>query len=642
MRWFWCSVILCCVYLTPSFSQLKVSDRGQHVTAIIDPNNQGLITIRRYPGTNLDPILSYPQKSFVYIMINGKIFTNNHTGSNISGDPRFGGFLDNGVSTKTADTIRTTWPDKSGCDIIQEVYPVTFEASGQIVMRWKIKNKSATDAFWGEAQFLFDIQVGAQNPNDGAPILTRHGYRPVWDKYKADSASGLSWFFASFERQLPNAPSFTPGTTGVGYNQDGNYKLGLKKPSRMTIGDWGSPLGTAALVDFLWGVSTAAPWGTTYTDAAIQYQWEGGWVPAGSTTEVASTSYGTGEFTTCTGQLYGIVFYPRHFKWKSTEYDPDTANIEFYAFDVYSPHPQDPNFGPPSEETHLKLHVGPNLRIISPDTMLSPNQKIQLQQTAPNGLIPQYGVGTAMWKVVPEKINIGKDKIASWLKFTAQSSLAGNIFFNSGDGDTCEHQVLIDCNANDTNPPAISDIDSFFSVKYLKHFSAFENRPNDLLIKSVSWSPSSRFDVTVLPLHWLPCTEDTLRILVAQMDSAVGGCVNIIITDCADNDTTIKVCFQKRPIDLIAPEIQESETLELIGNPASASTTLRITLVTEQSIKLSILDISGRVVITRPATFIPAGVTDVQIPLDELGAGTYYIVAEWDGMQYAKKLSVIK
>src|SRR6187402_1699008 len=81
------------LYVESAHAQLKTSDRGplqSHVTAIIDPNNQGLITIRKFPGTNLDPILSYPQKSFISVMVGDKIYTNNHTGSNISGDPRFG------------------------------------------------------------------------------------------------------------------------------------------------------------------------------------------------------------------------------------------------------------------------------------------------------------------------------------------------------------------------------------------------------------------------------------------------------------------------------------------------------------------------------------------------------------------------
>src|SRR5689334_6476981 len=96
-------------------AQAQQKTGNQYVTAIIDPNNQGLITIRKSPGTNFDPILSYPQKSFASIMVGDKIFTNNHTGSNISGDPRFGGFLDNGVTQKIRDTLRTTWANLNGC-----------------------------------------------------------------------------------------------------------------------------------------------------------------------------------------------------------------------------------------------------------------------------------------------------------------------------------------------------------------------------------------------------------------------------------------------------------------------------------------------------------------------------------------------
>ncbi len=560
------------LYAESAHAQLKISDRGRHVTAIIDPNNQGLITIRKWPGTNLDPILSYPQKSFASIMVGDKIFTNNHTGGNISGDPRFGGFLDNGVTQQIADTLRTTWPNKNGCDIIQEVYGVQLEASGQIVIRWKVKNNSPNTPVWGQVQFLLDLQVGAQNPNDGAPVLTRYGYRPIWEYYTDASTYKIPWFFSAFEQQLPNPPTFSTGITGVGYNQDVNYTLGLKKPAQMTVGDWGSPLGTAALVDFLWGVSSAAPWGTNYTDAAILYQWEGVGIGGGKTAEIARTSYGTGEFGICTGQLFGIVFYPRYFRWQGSKYQPDTARVEFYAFDVYSPIPQDPNYGPPSANTYLTMNVGPNLQILSPLTDPPNNSKTQRQLMGPAaGYIPQYGVGTAFWNIKADKATNCLNTMDSWLKFTAQSSLSGTgpIFFNSGDGDTCEHHLKIDCVEEDFIAPYVNNETEIKVFPFEKSFKVHDNRTKDKGIDKVSWVATpgsgtyvSNFDITVSPAL-TPCTKEILTYTVRQKDSTKGGCFDFTFVDCVGNDTSHTVCLAARPLiptpDTLNPVISTVE-----------------------------------------------------------------------------------
>jgi hypothetical protein len=752
MRWFICITLLACIFAGSVFAQLKTGNK--YVTAIIDPNNQGLITVRLSPATNLDPILSYPQKTFVTIKLGDKIFTNNHTGQHITDDPRFGGFLDNGLSQKVADTIRTTWANKNGCDIIQEVYPVLLEASGQIVMRWKVRNYSAAEVY-SAAQLLLDLQVGGQNPNDGAPLLTKYGYRPIWEKYTPGTgAYGIPWFFASFENNLPNPPAFDPGITSVGYTQDVNYKLSLKPPSLMAIGDWGSPLGVAAFVDFLWGVSASAPWGSGYTDAAMLLQWDDTKILGGKTVELGRTSYGTGEFGVCAGQLFGIVFYPRHFEWKSSKYIPDTANVEFYAYDVYSPLPQDPNYGPPSTDTYLKLHVGPNLRIISPDTARSSNQRIQRQQTSPNGNIPQYGVGIATWKIVADKVINCKDDLNSWLKFTAESSLSGTgpIFHSSGDADTCEHLVVIDCSLVDTLPPAVEALDT--SAAFTKSFAVRDNRIHDRGISSITWTASvksgdifniNKFSITTTP-ELVPCSKDTHRIQIAQLDSTAGACFEYTIKDCANNDTTITLCFQSHtyvPIpDTIIPVIKldssekahlvmvindsttydsgvdstwivpgiatdtakffivriaddgpclkgdvfyvitqldtnvggcftvhaidcagngnssseycfpastsdvsthsvDAETCELIGNPASERTTLFINSLKSQAAVIRVVDMSGREVAVQRA-MLSVGTNEIPIVTESFAEGTYYVIAEWDGKQYAKKLQVIQ
>jgi hypothetical protein len=449
------------------------------------------------------------------------------------------------------------------------VYPVTLEASGQIVMRWKIRNLQVNQPVWGQAQFLLDLQVGDQNPNDGAPVLTRYGYRPIWEQYNHASTYGIPWFFAAFENKLPNPPTFDPGITGVGYTHDVNYKLGLKKPAVLTLGDWGSQSGVSALVDFLWGVSGSAPWGSAYNDAALLYQWDGIGIGGGKTSEIARTSYGTGEFGICTGQLFGIVFYPRHFRWDGVGYNPSPANVEFYAFDVYSPLPADPNYGPPSANTYLTIHTGPNLRVIDPPTT---DPKIQKQLTGPAaGYIPQYGVGTAFWTITADKATTCVGTLDSWLKFTAVSSLSGTgpIFFNSGDGDTCEHRLKIDCVEEDFIAPMVFNEAEKKVFPFEKTFEVRDNRPKDKGIDKASWvvqpgsnTDASNFTITVDPTI-VSCSKLAHKYTITQKDSTKGGCFDFTFVDCVGNDTTYSVCFSARPVtptpDTLDPQVSVIE-----------------------------------------------------------------------------------
>jgi hypothetical protein len=728
-----------------SVSSQVLKTGNTYVSATIEALT-GLVTIRLAPGTNFDPILSYPQKSFVYVMVGDRIFTNNNIGLHVTDDPRYGGFLSDGVNQKIADTVRTTWSNKNGCDIIQDVYPVLLDASGQIVIKWKVKNNSNTPV-WGQAQFLLDIAV--VDDLDAPPILSRGGYRQTWER--ADTANdGISWFFAAFENKLPNAPSFDPGISGMGYTYDVNHSLGLKKPKLMTYGDWGSPLGSA-LVDNLWGPPSNVQWGTTYSDPAILFEWDGVGIAVGKTTEIARTSYGTGEYALCYGQLFGLVLYPRRFHWNTSTYQPNPGVIEFYAFNSYSPNPQDSNYGPASSNTYLKLHVGPNLRVTYP-SLNNENQKRQQQLTMPSGYISPSEVGIAFWHVVADKQPGCKDHISSWLKFTAEGSLSavGPIF--TGD-DTCEHNVLIDCPDKDILPPIADNLKSTSSFPYTRTFDVHDDRTNDEGLDKIlgvaqpgSNTDLDKFSVSVTGFD--PCSKAKQTVTVIQLDSTAGGCFDFTLTDCGGNDTLYSVCLPAMNIDsppdtlppvvsvirkivgvngippcdglcdsilitetrsydvglrgitVAAPNnmqvfsdnipigsptqrllicvldstkdasitIRATDTvgnytdatfcydvaegsvlgveaindLELIGNPASKQTVLRITLGVSQTVNISVLDMTGRVISTRSLGMLPPGVTDTPISTTELAGGTYYIVAEWDGRQYAKKLSVIK
>lgn len=549
--WIWVCLLCCCFCATSYAQNLTLTTQNRYVIATVEAGS-GCIGLTLPPGGPAAARLSYYPKSYVTVNVNGRMFTNNNVGINIQNQPQFAGYLSNGVNRKVGDTIITTWLNREGCDIIQEVYPVLLDTSGQIIMRWKVRNNN-TQPLFAQVQYLLDLQVG-YDANDDSPVLTRYGYDPIWEQFTAGSQPfGIPWYFAAFE----NRPSDNPGVIGAGYTHDVNYKLGLIKPAVMSIGDWKQPYGHA-LVDFLWGPPPDAPWGQNYGDAAILYQWDAVGILGKKTAEIGRTSYGTPEFSFCYGDLFGILFNPKHFKWKGSKYDPDTATVEFYAFNTNSPQPGAADFGPAANNTRLKLHVGPSLRIVDPAPDASSNGKIQTQLVGPQaGFIPQRGVGTAFWKIVADKARNCNEAIDSWLKFTCESSISESVFRNSGIADTCEHPINVDCADEDREPPIVAFESKTDSYPFIDTFTVRDDRSTDRGIDKLTWVATpgsntdiSKFSIVVTPDR-KPCYRKPYTVVIAQLDSTIGGCFDFTFVDCAGNDTTHTVCLVPHPVPII-------------------------------------------------------------------------------------------
>ncbi len=163
---------------TSSFAQLTVGN--QFVTAKVY-GNTGLVSIvttqSGYYGA--EKLLTFPNKSYLTVMVNGYLYTNNEVSNfNFKSLTNFGGYLYDGSSYIQGDTIRTIWDISSG-SIEQDVYPVAFEYSGQIVMKWKFVNKY-TSPISAQNQYLLDTKI---HFNDRAKVLTRFGYRRNWSGY---------------------------------------------------------------------------------------------------------------------------------------------------------------------------------------------------------------------------------------------------------------------------------------------------------------------------------------------------------------------------------------------------------------------------------------------------------------------------
>jgi hypothetical protein len=522
------------------------------VTAIVD-HGTGWVQVKRYPGNNMDGTLSYYQKSFVSFSINGKVYTNNDVGLS-SPLPANTFIMKDGVlsrikgkKTPETDTIRCVWPNKDGVDLIQEVYPVLFEKSEQIVFRWKALNKRS-DSVVVAVQYLLDIQVGDQNyTNDGAPLLTRYGYHPNWDMFTPATGAGIPWFYIGFQYPLPNSPSFDPGMSGMGLTDNTYANLGLTKPIRQTIGNWPD------LIQVRWGPPTPLPNGS-YTDVSTLLEFNSSLVKSNKEVLVASTSFGTGEFGTCKGQLFGVIFYPFRVRQEGASLTPNPFTVDFFAFN-----PQQVQGAP---NTKIELNVGPNLTILSPSPVTNGGMT-QRQNVQPAGYIAPRGVGTASWTVQATKPTKCSGDIYSFLNFWAESpGLGYPIFVKEGTGsDTCEHSIIIDCKSPlvDNFPPII---DSPITVSRIKKYvSGHDNRVDiDTGMKTITWQPrgsadSTTFAVTVTP-PVVQCTKTLYTVTVEQRDSTRGGCIDVLFTDCMGNISDTTLCFESRifvPPDTLPP-----------------------------------------------------------------------------------------
>jgi hypothetical protein len=126
---------------------------------------------------------------------------------------------------------------------------------------------------------------------------------------------------------------------------------------------------------------------------------------------------------------------------------------------------------------------------------------------------------------------------------------------------------------------------------------------------------------------------------ITQLDAKVGGCFTVYARDCAGNLTTSKLyCFPTAPGSV---SDERAELIELIGNPASERTTLRINVSAAFAATIRVVDLTGREVAIQQARLL-SGRNDLVIGTSGLAEGIYYVIADWDGRSYAKKLTVIK
>lgn len=532
--------------------------RNQFIVGYVE-DGTGSVHVMLPPGQlGLDPNLTFFQKSFFSCLIGSKVYSNKNVGFNL-GPYGPAGYLSDGHTQKINDTIRCIWT-RDNIDIIQDIYPVAFERSGQIVYKFKFLNHASTPAIV-QCQFLLDIEIGDQNDpekvksNDGPIVLTRWGYHGYWQQFPSITVPTLPWFFIAFLHNVPNAPSYRPGLSGMGYI---DYKpLGLIKPINMIIGDW------TKMIDWNFGISPAWPMSSTIgADCAVLNIFAPIQAPSNKEAEGGRTSYGTGEFEICEGNIFGLLFYPHRMKLDAAKLQyiqPNPFNVEFYAFDA--------NQFTAAVNTSITLTVGNNLTIVDTPAY-NPIGKTQTLPPPPNPgeLINAGDVHVFDWWVKADPAYFCMGDVTRPLKLTGTSSLGPPTFVL----DTCEHDVILECAEKDIDPPIWSVLtDTNFLVRDIH---VHDDRKTDRGLKEITWHPTAKRDSANFSnfgisysLAIKPCAtdKDIHTVHIVQMDSTIGGCFDFTYEDCVGNKSFETVCLPAHPVIIIPDTLKPDYHIDL-------------------------------------------------------------------------------
>lgn len=526
---------------TPADAAMRTANK--YVSATVEEAT-GLLTIYEVnPVPNRPDInLSYTQRSFLTVLVGDKYFTSNPFYIN----PPFGAaqLLSNAALTRLTDshgngndTIRCTWAKLNNVDIIQDVFPVEFSRSGQIVVRLWARNQNGIGVNV-QAQYLLDVEVAG---NDKAKILTRFGYKPTKTQFTTTTPGGIPPYYLSFQNDLPGVPVGNYGAIGQGYTDF--PLLGLRNPFRFTIGDWND------MVNFLWGPPTNMV--GDYGDNAELYEWSIIQAQPGRMTELGSFSYGTGEPELCPGRVLGLTFYQHKLYWDKTKnkYNPDTLLVETYAFNTDKVES--------ASKIKLTLNVDPRLKIVVPNDATN-NGLTETQAPSPDIADPQSSPAIGTWKIIPSPNPNCTHDDTVYFKLTGHSSFDPVTFL-----DTCPQPVILECPNFDRDAPIVNNIDS--SKTFQWGFDVHDDRAGDFGLDSILYtftgkqpSDQSKFTYTVTPSFTAgSCSKGNYHISIIQQDSTVGGCFAFTFIDCAKNKKLYDICFATHSVastpDTVAP-----------------------------------------------------------------------------------------
>jgi hypothetical protein len=564
------------VQVAPLASDVVV--KNQFIEAIVGAND-GLVTVLPLgpdPGPTgpcsnggrlgLDAQLSFYKHSYFTCKIGTLYYTNNDLITNVA--PNAHSNLNSygvtsyisDVTGNNIDTVRTIWAanKQSGVQITQDIFCIPFTKSGQVVYSWKFTNTTGV-AVPVTCQYLNDIDIGdpcdhrASNAPDGPKVLTQYQYDSNWTQFPNTTINAMPPFYIAFNISLPAAPSFNPGISAMGYLTAG-LPLNVITPISYTNGDWGfmgsSPTGS------IFGPPAGAPaYNSGFgigSDNAILMVFAPISVGPGKTVEVGRTSYGTGEYERCIGNLFSIVFYPHHLVWTKDKptppgsYSPNPIHIQKFVVD-----PGPPQNVNPSGNTRITLNVSKDLTLSDSlcKTFYGKSQT-NPPTSSPGVYINPGGVAYFDWWACASPAEFCTGAVQDTLTFTAQCSFCPPAFndqIGNLGSDECQLTLQVDCAELDHDPPTYSDtLADCHSVS----INVSDSRTTDRGLASITWVPTpkppskfvtdpSKFTITVTP-PIAACFTDKVNHLVTitktnPADSLMIGSFDFTFTDCLGN-----------------------------------------------------------------------------------------------------------
>ncbi|HET6510645.1 MAG TPA: T9SS type A sorting domain-containing protein [Candidatus Kapabacteria bacterium] len=507
----YCILATCALLCAASGVRAQSAVRINDAQATVDLSSG---RINWYAFNPVREFLSTEQKSYVYFKFNGdpnKVFTNH----DLAPVPDI--TLPTGEITRRGpagrDTITYTWKKTNGVDIMQDVFGVDAGAGkGQIITRWRFFN-SGGNTTEISTQYLLDANV----KTDNSKTLTRHGYRSFWTQYTRGQIPDVPPFFINFEKDLPNAPTFDLGLSGMGYMNRPEW--GIQAPWRMTITHWP----TQERVP--WGPESPLP-STPISDNAILMEWDGVTVPPGKEVMGPSFSYGTGDYFSCNGKLFSLIFFPRKLEFDPIlkTYSPNPFDVEVYLFN--------PEKTTSASNVSMTLEVGDKLNIVG-----STDPKKETVTPNPSS-IPPEGVTIHTWKVKADLNQPCTGPFIAEMFLSAQSSLGPPALFE------CIPQVELPCTERDLLPPLVDNVVGS-EPNLVQSFDVSDNRTEDRGLQKIDHvftiGDPANFDVQIGTID--PCTKLKVPVVVRQLDSTKGGCLTFTFTDCAGNFNTREMCF---------------------------------------------------------------------------------------------------
>lgn len=489
------------VCAAPAFAQTATTGNAW-VSAQVD-SMTGQVTVKAG-----GKFLSYPGMSFLGLRIDGKYYSNNvQAVPGKLADPIGSGtaqqlpdvLLDNGTTTVIAGRIKTVWFDTANAIYIeQDVYPVQFAASGQIVISVLV---TSTAGHAVQGQYLLDNQADVEgNPN----ILNSNGYDArAWQLLQGAS-------LPSFFLEMQGTP-VSPATIGMCDVNDSfaPTPMGLTQPSIVYHCDWD------VVSDYTFG---APMQGSNASDMATLIQWPSLNSKPGST-EIFRFSLGTTEAKQCSGNAVAYNFLPSHIVWDDvTEtYSPNPFNVLSLVFNPSG-----------STITNIKATQTANAPV-----HFWPSATIAGTQLAPNA------AAAFLWRDSVDAISgCPGGTTQATLQFDASGTGLGTPAFGN-----CAHQIAVDCPPAKTHRPlsSVTSLSGSFdgSACNAKHVTkvAFDTGSPKLDIKSIAVTASQNMRVLLPPFFG----SDSVRYSVDVIDSLLDGLAVITITDSGNvssRDTT--------------------------------------------------------------------------------------------------------